>query len=58
MMLSTKDLKCQMVKRKTKKLIERFVEPYKIKKIVSLNVVKLELPNTCNNLVWDDLIIL
>jgi len=51
MMLSTKDLKCQMVKRKTKKLIERFVEPYKIKKIVSLNVVKLELPNTCNNLV-------
>ena len=41
--LSTKDLKYQMIKRKTEKLIERFVEPYKIKKIVSTNTVELEL---------------
>jgi len=26
--------------------MERFVRPYKIKKIVSSNVVELELPNT------------
>jgi len=42
-MLSTKDLKYQMVGRRTEKLTERFVGPYKIKKIVSLNAVKLEL---------------
>jgi len=45
-MLSTKNLKYQIVRRKTEKLIERFVGPYKIKKIVSLNIVELELPNT------------
>jgi len=45
-MLSTKDLKYQMVGRRTEKLMERFVGPYKIKKIVSLNTVKLELPST------------
>ena len=45
-MLSTKDLKYQMVRRKTKKLMERFVGPYKIKKIVSPNAVELELPST------------
>jgi len=44
-MLSTKDLKYQMVGRRTEKLIERFIEPYKIKKIVLLNVVELELLN-------------
>jgi len=44
-MLSTKDLKYQMVGRRTEKLTERFVGPYKIKEIVSLNVVKLELPS-------------
>jgi len=32
-----------MVRRRTEKLIERFVGPYKIKKIVLLNVVELEL---------------
>jgi len=42
-MLSTKDLKYQMVGRRTEKLIERFVGPYKIKKIISTNVVELEL---------------
>ena len=45
-MLSTKDLKYQMVRRRTEKLMERFVGPYKIEKIVSSNVVKLELPST------------
>ena len=45
-MLSTKDLKYQMVGRRTEKLTERFVGPYKIKKIVSLNAVKLELSST------------
>ena len=41
--LSTKDLKYQMVGRRTKKLTERFVGPYKIKRIVLPNVVELEL---------------
>jgi len=45
-MLSTKDLKYQMVRRRTEKLTKRFVSPYKIKKIVSLNAVELELPST------------
>jgi len=45
-MLSTKDLKYQMVRRRTEKLTERFVGSYKIKEIVSLNAVKLELPST------------
>jgi len=44
-MLSTKDLKYQIVGRRTEKLTERFVGPYKIKEIVSSNVVKLELPS-------------
>ena len=39
-MLSTKDLKYQMVRRRIEKLTERFVRPYKVKKIVSLNMVK------------------
>ena len=45
-MLSTKDLKYQIVGRRTEKLTERFVGPFKIKKIVSLNIVKLELSST------------
>ena len=45
-MLSTKDLKYQMTGRRTEKLIERFVGSYKIKKIISANAVKLELPST------------
>ena len=45
-MLSTKDLKYQMASSRTEKLMERFVGPYKIKKIVSMNVVELELPST------------
>ena len=45
-MLSTKDLKYQMIKKRTEKLTERFVGSYKIKKIVSTNVVELELSST------------
>ena len=44
--LSTKDLKYQMVSRRIEKLMERFINPYKVKKIVLANVVKLELPST------------
>jgi len=44
-MLSTKDLKYQMVRRRTEKLTKRFVGPYKIKKIVLSNAVELELPS-------------
>ena len=45
-MLSTKDLKYQITGRRTKKLMERFIGPYQVKKIVSANVVELELPST------------
>jgi len=45
-LLSTKDLKWQMIGRRSEKLTECYVGPYKIKKIVSLNMVELELPNT------------
>jgi len=45
-MLSTKDLKYQMTGRRTEKLTERFVGPYKIKKIISSNMVELELSST------------
>jgi len=44
--LSTKDLKYQMIGKRTEKLTERFVRPYKIKKIILLNVVELELSST------------
>jgi len=44
-MLSTKDLKYQMVGRRIEKLTERFISPYKVKEIVSSNTVKLELPS-------------
>ena len=44
-MLSTKDLKYQMVRRRTEKLTERFVGPYKVKEIISSNAVRLELPS-------------
>ena len=44
-LLSTKDLKYQMVERRTEKLIERFVGPYRVKSIVSTNTLELELPS-------------
>jgi len=45
-MLSTKDLKYQMVSRRMEKLMERFIGPYKVKKIVLANAVELELSST------------
>jgi len=45
-MLSTKDLKYQMVGRRIEKLTERFVGFYKIKKIILSNTVELELLST------------
>ena len=42
-LLSMKDLMQQIRNREMKKLMEKFVEPYKIKKIISENVVELEL---------------
>jgi len=39
-MLSTKDLKYQIVRKRTEKLTERFVGPYKIKEIVLSNAVE------------------
>jgi len=45
-LLSTKDLKWQMKGRRSEKLTERFVGPYKIKGIISSNTVELELPKS------------
>ena len=45
-LLSTKDLKWQMVGQCSEKLVERFVGPYKTKAIISSNIVELELPAT------------
>jgi len=45
-MLSTKDLKYQIVGRRTEKLMERFIGPYRVKEIISSNAVKLELSST------------
>ena len=45
-LLSTKDLKWQMKGRQTEKLTERFVGPYKVKRVISTNAVELELPRT------------
>jgi len=45
-LLSTRDLKWQMVGQSLEKLVERFIEPYKIKAVIYSNVVELELPTT------------
>jgi len=45
-LLSMKDFKCQMEGRRMEKLMERFVGPYKIKRVISTNAVELELPKT------------
>jgi len=42
-MLSTKDLKWQMKRRRSEKLTECFVGPYKVKGIISSNAIELEL---------------
>jgi len=45
-LLSTKDLKWKMKGRRSEKLTEHFVGPYKIKGIISSNAVELELPKS------------
>jgi len=42
-LISTKDFSIELMKRVTKKLTEKFIGPYMIRKIVSENVVELEL---------------
>jgi len=46
LLLSTKDLKWQIVGQQSEKLTEQFVGPYKVKAIISSNAVELELPST------------
>jgi len=43
-LISTKDFSMELMKRATKKLTEKFIGPYVVKKIVSENTVELELP--------------
>ena len=45
-LLSTKDLKYQMIGRHTEKFTKCFVGPYRVKAIVSSNAIELELPST------------
>ena len=45
-LLSTRDLKWQMIGRRTDKLTERFVGPYKVKGIISSNAIELDLPSS------------
>jgi len=45
-LLSTKDLKWQMVERRTEKLTEQFVGSYRVKGIVSTNAIELELSSS------------
>jgi len=45
-MLSTKDLEYQILKRRTEKLMERFVDFYKINKIILSNAIELKFPST------------
>ena len=43
-LISMKDFSAELMKRATKKLTEKFIGPYVIRKIVSENAVELELP--------------
>jgi len=45
-LLSTKDLKYQMIGRCTDKFTECFIGPYKVKAIISSNAIELDLPTT------------
>ena len=45
-LLSTKDLKYQIKRRHLEKLTKRFVDSYKVKRIISTNTIELELPST------------
>ena len=43
-LISTKDFSAELIKRATKKLMEKFIGPYIVRKIVLENAVELELP--------------
>ena len=43
-LISTKDFSMELMKRATKKLMEKFIGPYVVRKIMSENAVELELP--------------
>jgi len=45
-MLSIKDLKWQIKGRRTEKLTEQFVGPYRVKRVMSTNAIELEIPPT------------
>jgi len=45
-LLSTKDLKYQMIGRQMEKFTEHFVGPYRVKAIISSNAIELDLPST------------
>ena len=44
-LLSTKDLKYQMIRRRTEKFTEHFVVSYRVKAIISSNAIELDLPS-------------
>jgi len=44
-LLSTKYLKFQMKGRCSEKLMEQFMDSYKVKRIISTNTIELELPS-------------
>jgi len=46
MLLSTKDLKYQIQEKRSEKLMERFVGPYQVKKIILTNAIELDLLST------------
>jgi len=43
-LISTKDFPMELMKRAMKKLTEKYIGPYVVKKIILENVVELELP--------------
>ena len=47
-LLSTKELKWHMKRRRSEKLTEQFIGPYKVKSVISANAVELNLPATVN----------
>jgi len=45
-LLSTKELKWQMIRRRMDKLTKRFVGPYRVKGIIFSNAIELDLPSS------------
>jgi len=43
-LISTKDFSMELMKRATKKLTEKYIRPYVVKKIISENMIELKLP--------------